>query len=242
VTAGQWLAGVEQVDGGVDDGRNSELPWASVFDPAANARALTAIQTEGFKAASQIVDRFVRIASNGLNGDGRPASPDPPLGDDQRANLFGATDVEPLIRSWWSIVGQLFVRGAPPPTPTEESAEAATLDFSHADARGELCLDADGAGPASAEVWLHNAGPNDIGEVRLRCSDLLSADGAVVRSTLMSLNPATVSMPARSSRGVDVKVELPHALPLGLYRGTLLVEGHPQLWLPVVLTVGSSPS
>ena len=31
-----------------DDGSNANLPWASVFDPAANARALSAIQAEGF--------------------------------------------------------------------------------------------------------------------------------------------------------------------------------------------------
>jgi hypothetical protein len=105
------------VNGGNGDGHNGGLPWASVFDPAGNARALTGIQAEGFRAASQIVDRFVRIASNGLNGDGQPASPGARLSDDQRADLLGATDVEPLIRSWWSVLGQLFIRSAPPRVP-----------------------------------------------------------------------------------------------------------------------------
>jgi hypothetical protein len=230
------------VDGGNGDGRDGRLPWASVFDPAANARALTVIQAEGFKAASQIVDRFVRIASNGLNGDGQPASTGAPLSDDQRADLFGATDVEPLIRSWWSVVGQLFIRSAPPRIPTQDSPDPATLEFANTEARGQLSLEADGAGAVTAEVWLHNASANDLGQVRFRCSDLLSDGGRVVSSSMMAFDPAVVPMPGRSSRAIDVQIEVPHNVQPGLYRGTLLVEGHPHLWLPVVLTVHSSIS
>ena len=42
-----------------DDGSIADLPWASVFDPEANARALSAIQARGFRAATEVVDRFV---------------------------------------------------------------------------------------------------------------------------------------------------------------------------------------
>ena len=49
------------------NGSIRDLPWASVFDPAANARALSAIQAEGFRAASEILDRFVGMATNGSN-------------------------------------------------------------------------------------------------------------------------------------------------------------------------------
>jgi len=233
------------VSSGNGDGRNGEMPWASVFDPAANARALTAIQAEGFRAASQIVDRFVRIASNGINGDGgQSASPGAELRDDHRADLFGATDVEPLIRSWWSVLGQLFVRSAPPRVPTQDSPGPSTLEFSNAEARGELTLEAEAerAGAVTTEVWLHNAEANDLGEVRLRCSDLLSADGAVMSSAAIAFDPAVVPMPGRSSRGIDVKVKVAHNVQPGLYRGTLLVEGHPRLWLPVALTVHSTSS
>jgi hypothetical protein len=230
------------VNGGIGDGRNGEVPWASVFDPAANARALTSIQAEGFRAASQIVDRFVRIAAKGLNGDGQPASQGARLSDDQRADLFGATDVEPLIRSWWSVLGQLFVRSTPPRIARADSPDRATLELSNAEARGELTLESSGAGAAIAQVWLHNADANDLGQVRLRCSDLLSADGGVVSSAAMAFDPAVVPMPGRSSRGIEVKVELAQNYQPGLYRGTLLVEGHPHLWLPVVLTIHSSIS
>ena len=64
---------------GDDDGSIADLPWASVFDPAANARALSAIQARGFRAASEVVDRFVRITERGFGAPtradrrGRPA-------------------------------------------------------------------------------------------------------------------------------------------------------------------------
>ena len=44
-------------------------------------------------------------------------------------------------------------------------------------------------------------------------------------------------MPARSSRGAVVSVEVSDDVPRGVYRGTVLVDGHPDLWLPVVLTM-----
>jgi hypothetical protein len=44
-------------------------------------------------------------------------------------------------------------------------------------------------------------------------------------------------MPGRSSRGIELRIEVPHGVQPGIYRGTLLAEGHPNLWLPVVLTV-----
>jgi hypothetical protein len=226
------------VDRGTGNGSINDLPWASVFDPAANARALSAIQAEGFRAASEIVDRFARIATTGLNGKDRPTTSAEPLTNDQRADLFGATDIEPLIRSWWAMIGQLLLGSARAPhVPDSVSADGASLDFSNGQAEGGLHFGATSPGAAAAEVWLHNRGADDLGQVRLRCSDLLANDGSVIGSGAVSLEPASVPMPGRSSRGIDVKIEVPQGVQPGVYRGTLLVEGHPQLWLPVVMTV-----
>jgi hypothetical protein len=229
------------VDRGNGDGRINDLPWASVFDPAANARALSAIQAEGFRAASQLVDRFVRIAGSGVNANGRSTTSPVPLTQDQRADLFGATDIEPLIRSWWSMVGQ-FMLGSTPRTLEPVSADPATLDFSNAEAKGRLDLEAAVPGTTTAEVWLHNRAAEDVGEVQLRCSDLLAHDGRVIGSGAMTFIPAAVPMPSRSSRGIELEVEVSQGVQPGVYRGMLLVEGHPELWLPVVLTVHSSAS
>jgi hypothetical protein len=229
------------VDRGTGDGSINDLPWASVFDPTANARALSAIQAEGFRAASELVDRFARIATTGRNGMNRSTTSAAPLTNDQRADLFGATDIEPLIRSWSVMIGQ-FLLGSAPRAPDPVSADGASLDFSSDEAKGRLDLGATAPGAATAEVWLHNRGADDLGQVRLRCSDLLANDGCVISSSAVTLDPPVIPMPTRSSRGIDVKIEVPQGVPSGVYRGTLLVECHPELWLPVVTTVRSSGS
>jgi hypothetical protein len=229
------------VERGTGDGSINDLPWASVFDPAANARALSAIQAEGFRAASEIVDRFARIATTGLNGKDRSATSDAPLTNDQRADLFGATDIEPLVRSWWVMIGQ-FLLGSAPRMADSEVVDGASLDFSNVEADGRLDLRTTVPGAATAEVWLHNKGAADQGQTRLRCSDLLADDGSAISASAVMFDPAIVPMPARSSRGIDVKIDVPQGVQPGIYRGTLLVEGHPELWLPVVLTVRSSAS
>ncbi len=219
---------------------SGDLPWASVFDPAANVRALTAIQAEGLRAATGLVDRFIRIAATGLNGmeggarESRPEGKAANVEQDRRADLFGAPDVEPLLRSWLSMVGQLL----PGTLPDKSSgAEGAALDFSGSVASGRIELSAAPGGAATAEVWLHNLGRSDLGPVRLRCADLLAPDGATVPAGAVRIHPAAVPMPARSSRGVELTVQLDATVAPGWYRGTLLAQGYPQLWLPVGLRV-----
>jgi hypothetical protein len=66
---------------------------------------------------------------------------------------------------------------------------------------------------------------------------LLAHDGSVIGSDTVTFDPTVVGMPGRSSRGIELKNEVPQGVAPGIYRGTLLAEGHPNLWLPVVLTV-----
>ncbi|PXX06309.1 hypothetical protein [Mycolicibacterium moriokaense] len=222
------------MDRGNVDGSINDMPWASVFDPAANARAFSAIQAEGFRAASALVDRFVRIATTGISPNGQP--PTSASANGEHGDLFGGADIEPLIRSWWSMVGQ-FLLGAAPPAADSAAPEPASLDFSAAAAEGRLDLAASAPGVATAEVWLHNRGAADLGQVQLRCSDLLAHDGDVVTSGAVVFDPDAVALPGRSSRGIELRIEVPQGVAPGIYRGTVLAEGHPSLWLPVVLTV-----
>jgi hypothetical protein len=224
-----------RVDSGNGDGPGDDLPWASVFDSAANMRALSAIQSEGFRAASALVDRFVRVATSELTGRDRVATSGP-LSRDQRADLFGATDIEPLIRSWWAMAGQLLL-GAAPRVADPAAAVPAALDVSTADVKGRVTLDIVRPGAVTAEVWLHNTGATDLGQTRLRCSDLLADDGSVVASGAVMFDPTDIPVPSRSSRGIEISIDVGQGVKPGLYRGTLLAEGHPDLWLPVVLTV-----
>jgi hypothetical protein len=227
-----WEAAVTNRGFG-DDGTIDDLPWASVFDPAANARALSAIQAEGFRAASRIVDRFVRAVGN---GDDEQADARPSGAED---GVPGLQDLERLTRAWWLGVGQLLLRSTP--AAGRQDGQPVTLDIGDgADggaARGAVRLECAVGGTAAAEIWLHNRGSEDRGDVRLRCSDLLGHDGDTVDADAVHFDAPIVPMPRRSSRGVTIAVDVaPGVLP-GIYRGTLLASGHPDLWLPVVLTV-----
>ena len=100
-------------------------------------------------------------------------------------------------------------------------------------------LDTDTPGAVSTEFWLHNGGPEDMGKIRLRCSDLLADDGALIESGCVRFEPDMVAMPARSSRGVIIEVDVSEEDATGTYRGTLLADGHPDVWLPVTLVIRS---
>ena len=139
-----------------DDGTIDDLPWASVFDPAANARALSAIQAEGFRAASRIVDRFVRaVAPEGnssfggqttepLSGaavtNGHPAVDPNGATNGNDAGATGVQELERLTRAWWSMVGQLLLRSMP--VSARAGGQPVSLDVSNADSKGAVNLDA----------------------------------------------------------------------------------------------------
>ncbi len=215
-----------------NDGSVDEVPWASVFDPDLNVRALGEIQARGFRAASALVDRFVRSANN--NGYARPGEPQSETavnGNGIERDAAGI-DVSTFIRTWESAVGRLAgsLRG------TIEPGQP-TLDLTKISASGSVALAAAPGERAHGEVWLHNGGAADLGVVGLRCSDLLGHNGGVVVAQMVRFDPETVAMPARSSRGVLIEIDVAEELRPGTYRGTLLAEDHPDVWLPVALSV-----
>jgi hypothetical protein len=213
-----------------DDGTIDDLPWASVFDPAANARALSAIQAEGFRAASRIVNRFVRAAKPEADAPG----PDEDIGDRGAAG-DGIQEFERLTRAWWSMAGQFLLRSLP--ATAKAGSESVSLDVSGPGTGRGVNLDVAVGESASTEVWLHNRGPDDRGDVRLHASDLLGHDGSVISAAAVRIDTEVVPMPARSSRGLLVTVDVAPEVRPGVYRGTVLASGNPDLWLPVTLTV-----
>ena len=211
-----------------NDASVSNIPWASVFDPALNIRALGEIQARGFRAATEVVNRFIRPADTKSVTDSA---------DSEQAPSEQATplpDVDQVLQVWQRLAAQAVesLRGA-----TQPRAEVASVDIQHATSRGAVSLVASEPGAVSTEVWLHNHGAEDLGKVRLRCSDLLAHDGALIDSAMVRFEPDTVPMVARCSRGVTVEIDVPEDIATGNYRGTLLADGYPDIWLPVVLTV-----
>lgn len=204
-----------------EEGSLGDLPWASVFDPAANSRALSAIQAEGFRAASQIVDRFVRLAPT----DGEAATTEP---------RPGAPDLEQLTRAWWSVAGQFLLGGG--------RARDAELDLSSPEGQQVVVLESATPGRGATVVWVHNRTDRDFGRMQLRCSELLARSGAVISSREVTFDPAVVEMPPRCSRGIAVALQVSDSTLPGVYRGTMLVDADDSLWLPVVLTVRAPES
>jgi hypothetical protein len=211
-----------------NDASVSDIPWASVFDPALNIRALGEIQARGFRAATEVVNRFIRPADtksvtesvNNTQTSGDQAAPPP--------------DVDRVLQVWQRLATQAVesLRGAAQPR-----GEVASVDIQQATSSGAVSLVASEPGAVSTEVWLHNRGADDLGKVRLRCSDLLAHDGALIDSALVRFEPDTVAMVARCSRGVTVEIDVPDDTAAGNYRGTMLADGYPDIWLPVVLRV-----
>jgi hypothetical protein len=234
------------VDGGsYDDGSLADLPWGSVFDPAVNARALSSVQARGFKAATEVVNRFVQLADDGVFGADRSkesTSSSDTHGDDGTAKPASGVDVERFFGLWQGMVGQLAQSLAGSASAPQTGTGSAMFDFVNAGASGRVELTTSEPGAVSTEVWLHNGGSTDLGKVRLRCSDLLSHDGALIVSAMVRFEPDTVPMVARSSRGVTVEVDVADDVRPGCYRGTLLADGHAEVWLPVLLTIESSTS
>lgn len=212
-----------------DDGTIDDLPWASVFDPAANARALSAIQAEGFRAASRIVDRFVRAVEP--KGDGGAADP---VGESATTG-DGLHEFERLTRAWWSMTGQFLLRSLP--ATAKSGPESVSLDVDDPKAGRGVNVDAAAGESVGSELWLHNRGTDDHGVVRLHVSDLLSHDGHVIPSAAVQFDTEAVPMPARSSRGVSIVITVATDVRPGIYRGNVLAGGNPDLWLPVTLTV-----
>ena len=211
-----------------NDASFSDIPWASVFDPALNIRALGEIQARGFRAATEVVNRFIRPADtksvddsvNSTQAPGDQATPPP--------------DVDRVLQVWQRLATQAVesLRGAAQPR-----GDVASVDIQQATSSGAVSLVASEPGAVSTEVWLHNRGADDLGKVRLRCSDLLAHDGALIESALVRFEPDTVPMLARCSRGVTVEIDVPDDTAAGNYRGTMLADGYPDIWLPVVLRI-----
>jgi hypothetical protein len=179
-------------------------------------------------AASEVVDRFIRMTERGFGAPGQPTPED----QDQPVEATAVPQLGQVVTSVQKLVARLgqTVGGT-------TAASEPTLDLVKLAATGEVYLEAVESGPTVTEVWLHNPGPEDLGKVRLRCSDLLAHDGALIDASFVRFEPDVVPMPSRCSRGVTVEVDVAQEHRPGRYRGTLLADGHADVWLPVVLNI-----
>ncbi|BBY87509.1 hypothetical protein [Mycolicibacterium tokaiense] len=215
-------------------GSSSEIPWSAVFDPSVNVRALGEIQARGFRAATELVDRFVRTtdapgghAASASDRHGGPTA--------ENSGPAAPSGFASMISAWQGLVSQW--ADTVQTAPANRRGACASVDLPMSAAEGCVAIHAAVREDATAVVWLHNSGDTDLGEVRLRCGDLMAHDGSRITSEAIGFDPGSTSMPSRSSRGVRVVVGVTAETRAGIYHGTLLVHGHPGVWLPVTLTV-----
>lgn len=223
---------------GSHDGRGGGLPWASVLDPVANARALEQIQRRGVQAAGELVDRLVAAVDGARERDGTSNGDDAP-------SPSGPWDGADLLGVWADLVTRTLQAMVRLSVPDEEQREPPTGGPVWVDAvsgRGSgavaLVVDPSAGTSASVELWLHNASERAVGRLRLHVGELRSPDGRMLPDGVVTFEPVSVDeLLARSSRGVSVSIVSPEPLAAGRYRGLLQADGADEVTVPVEVTV-----
>ncbi|MGH9113186.1 MAG: hypothetical protein ACRDZN_12970 [Acidimicrobiales bacterium] len=249
------------------DNGSDERPWASLLDPAANARALGEIQRRGLRAAGDLVDRIIGAVDDGSAAP--PSSASAPAEHSGAVPNGASSPGADLVQIWVDLFqrGLQAVTGAARPNGLAPAAgdRAVTADLATGATTGALHIRA-GAAPsagvpdglpdglpdardtrdtptASGEVWLHNGTGAPIAGLRPHSGELRAHDGATLPASAIGFDPPSLDeLPARSSRGVVVEVRLGGGVAAGVYRGVVLVAGAPDVWLPLLVTVDDHPA
>jgi hypothetical protein len=212
------------------------LPWASVFDPVANARALQQVQRRGLKAAGELVDRLVSVVDGDEDFDatttnGGPAGARP-------ATSPGAD----LVGVWADLVTrtlQAMARLAVPDAGPPEAPTGGPVWVDIATGRGSGAVELSDGSPASpVEVWIHNPTHQGVGPLKFHVGELRSPDGAALAGDAVRLEPDVVeALPGRSSRAIRAAFCANEGVAAGCYRGLLQAAGAAEVAVPVEVTV-----
>ena len=178
---------------------------------------LTDIQRLGLRAAGHVIGRLTAQTESRA---GRGVE-----------NLAGKADVGRLLEEMASLAASVVRRFVP---------AGSTFDASGA-ARDVARLAIEPTGTGDITVWLHNTTAHEQRDLRVFCGELLSHDGRCLRASLRFTPTLIERLGPGESRAVKVAVkvlaQLHMADPPGTYRGTILVAGQPETWLPVAVTV-----
>jgi hypothetical protein len=211
------------------EARSGPLPWATVFDPAANARALGEIQARGLRAASELVDRLVEAVDGRRHpdGDGDPstagtADPSAAPGADQLVQLWS----ELLRRGVEAVRGIAGASGSE--SPVDVTSGAITI----------VQLEADRGAQAGVVLRLSGGGDGPMEGVALQSTDLVAPDGGVVSAASVRFDPSVVDLLPGTPVEIAVQVDIPGDCAAGRYRGTISSTRAPDLWMPVEVVVG----
>jgi hypothetical protein len=183
------------------------------------------IRDLGFRAASEVVERFI-----GVMGDD-PRSPSQPFGEDRsafrqlRADLARAVDANlDLVRRAFDLYAGAVDRflGA--------DAEADTRHF-------QMPPVLPGHG-ASSTLWIHNTTAAAASGLRLHGSDLVSHNRDTIPADAWRFEPTEIDIaPPGSSLPVAVDLQVSGDTAPGIYRGQVLVTNLPSEYMTVEIEV-----
>ena len=201
------------------NGRRRSMP---PFDPVAGMRAMADIQSEGLRAASEVLERMLQPDPDG-----------PAAGLGSRASDGGYTA---LVDAWAQLLQRVAAGLA---QPGASGPLTVPVDSSSVGPPVRLVLEhPEQPEGTDAEIWLHNGTSAAVGPLVLGCGALTAADGDVL-DVGVSFDPAEITLlPPRSSRGVVISVAAAARPRPGVYRGTIQADGAPKLWLPLEVAVG----
>jgi hypothetical protein len=204
-----------------------------VPDAAADLRSLTDVQRRGLRVAGLLIERLTAAAERDRPGGGRGDVSAGPPGAGRRG------PGEPPTGTGWIVDGaaglaaasmQAFSRAVG--TPCRDGAGGRQQE------PGLVRLMAGHPELCRADVWLHNTTVGERRDLRLLCTELVSHEGRALAASVR-FTPASVErLHPGSSQPVAVAVEaVGHADSPGRYRGTILVTGSPEAWLPIEVVV-----
>lgn len=219
---------------GRQDSASGELPpWAAAFDPAANLQVLSELQRKGLEAARQLVERFAGTIDGRDGAAGRYPGGGPSPGDDS-----GPTSaVDGLIDLWAELakgtMRAVLAQVAQVVAPAGGDGAPGGVKRVVVDRSGQQ-----GAPVAATEIWLHNESQSERRDLRPHCGELRSADGVRLSASVVFEPPRIDRLPGRSSQGLMARVrEIADDAIAGTYRGVVLVDGLPDVWLTLEVVV-----
>jgi hypothetical protein len=182
------------------------------------------IRDMGFRAASEVVDRFIRL----MGDDPRPGQP---AGEDRsafrqlRADLARAVDANlDLVRRAFDLYAGAVDRllGGVPDADSRHFQMPAVLPGQH----------------ASSTLWIHNTTATAASSLRLHGSDLVSHLGDTISAEAWQFEPAVIDIaPPGSSLPVAVDLHVSEDTVAGIYRGHVFVTNLPGEYMTVEVEV-----
>lgn len=182
--------------------------------------AVTDVQRRSVQAAAALVERLIATVDG--HATTNDAADGPPTGDDDAVAGFARLWRESMTSFAAAMTGgenaapRIDVSTGAIPVPLRIALDAATDE-------------------GVVEVWMHNPTADALDKLRVHCTALQAHDGSPLAAAV-TVSPDAFDLPPRSSRGVEIRVTAPAALP-GAYRGLVLVDGLPEQWLPIEITV-----